>query len=99
MAEFGVWASFEMDSPVTDDVLLSVNRAWDQSDEGFCSNAARNDPSVLELSFDVTVEGDDYDGAFARARAHVERLAITVGVTGTLRPLVGYTEGMEWRET
>jgi len=93
-----VWAELELGIPVTDATLHAVDQAWPGSDESFCSSPARHEPDVLALSFDVTVENDDYDSAFAQARQDVLRLAADVGLPNQLRPLVGYTDTHQWTE-
>ncbi len=92
MDRLSFYAEWTLGEPVTDDLLRRVSAAWPQTDESFCSGVANDDPTVLGLSFDLDVPGDDYDGAFATARRSIEAMAEKLRLPGYLRPMKGYTE-------
>lgn len=94
-----VWAMVETGDQVTQDVLNAVDAAWPSDDESFCSSPDDKEPEVLTLSFDLFTENEDHDAAFVRARKAVIELVERVGLPPNVRPLIGYTDTHEWRET
>ena len=97
MERFSIWAEWELDEPVSDDLLLRVDTSWPSDDESFCSGPANDEASVLSLTFEV--EAATFGDAAAAARSAIERLASTLELRGHMRPLKGYTETHHFTET
>ena len=97
MQKFSVWADWELNEPVTPELLARVDQTWPPNDETFCSGPHRDDSEVLSMTFEV--EAPDFPTAVAAGRKGVERLASQLDLPGRLRPLTAYTETHHYTET